>query len=783
MSHLRVCSSGASYHPRAVLNLTWLLVGAIYALSVAIVRRYTQIAWRTAALFYGLTLLFFFRPLTGPYVNLATDTLGLMSPWSATSGVNKFTVSNPQMHDPVMQMTPWADQVRKAWRGGHLPLWQDLTECGNPLLGNGQSAAFSPIRLLALPLPLGYSMTAEAAMKVLLALTCTYLYCRRRRYGEWASIIAAVSFGFSLFIIVWLHFSHTIVAAFLPMVFLSIDLVAEEITRPRFAFAAFTWAATVFGGHIETVAHVAFLSLLYVLWLTFVERKSLRFLGAIVGCAIVAAVIASPFLATMAEAVVRSKRFYDLHNEPYGLIPFSDFPSLFASLQPRFFGWLPLENHWGPGHAESMSGFAGVLAVVGCVAVLVRASIERRWRDREVFFALAFLAVLGMLANVPPLKEVVTFVIPFTAHARLRVLLCWLGAVLAGAFVDRVRERRAILAGVFVVAAIIAFAFVSIDFPDARTMRASLSTTIPAMRVLALAAALAFVRGRRVLTPLLALAVLGDLWLPGYYWNPVKPVSTLYPRTPLIDALTRLSHGPYRMVGIDGMLFPGTSVIYDFQDIRQHDPVANASYVNMLTSLGTYDPQQYYAKWFDTGTHFLDFLNVRWVATDPGLELADTSRYVERYHGIDGHIYENLAVLPRFFAVDRAVVATTRASTTNILVNLADWRSLVVVRHDLGVPITAAKVDIIRARTTRYDLRVQSSGHALVVSSIPFWPGWRVTANGHRVTPIVVNSAFMGFIVPPGTSDVVVRYFPLTFWIPAIASIATSLMLLFIARR
>src|SRR6185503_6324821 len=180
-----------------------------------------------------------------------------MPPWSATSTVDKFSVSNPQMHDPVMQMTPFADQVRKAWRSGQLPLWQDLTECGNPLLGNGQSAAFSPFRILALPLPLGYSMTAEAAMKVLLGLTFTYLYCRKRGYGEWASLIAAVSFGFSLFIIVWLHFSHTIVAPYLPLVFYSVDLLAERVTRGRFAFAAFGWAATVYGGHIETAAHVA----------------------------------------------------------------------------------------------------------------------------------------------------------------------------------------------------------------------------------------------------------------------------------------------------------------------------------------------------------------------------------------------------------------------------------------------------------------------------------------------------------------------------------------------
>jgi uncharacterized membrane protein YfhO len=84
----------------------------------------------------------------------------------------------------------------------------------------------------------------------------------------------------------------------------------------------------------------------------------------------------------------------------------------------------------------------------------------------------------------------------------------------------------------------------------------------------------------------------------------------------------------------------------------------------------------------------------------------------------------------------------------------------------------------VKMNTTRYDLRVNASGRALVVSSIPMWPGWRVRVNGTRVVPIIVNSAFIGFIVPPGTSDVRVSYVPMTFWIPAIASLLTSFFLL-----
>jgi len=256
------------------------------------------------------------------------------------------------------------------------------------------------------------------------------------------------------------------------------------------------------------------------------------------------------------------------------------------------------------------------------------------------------------------------------------------------------------------------------------------------------------------------------------------PAASLYPRTPLIDRLQSLTKSGERIVGIDGILFPGTNVIYDFADIRQHDPVANASYVNLLTSLGTYDPLQYYAKWYDAGTHLLDFLNVRWVLTHADVDLADKQRYVEVYRGADGRIYENRDVLPRFFAVERAVVADDAAK---ILVKLGDWRTLAVVRNDVG-PLSQARVDILRSSTTRYDLRVDSKGRALIASSIPFWPGWRVTINGKRATPIVVNSAFTGFVVPPGSSQVRVDYRPMKFWLAAVASLVTSIALLWKSR-
>src|SRR2546430_1766980 len=190
------------------MNPTWAYVGALYALAVWLARRGgVDLPRRVALLFYALTVLFLFRPMTGDYVNVATDVVRLIPPWSASApGFTKYDVSNFETQDVPMQLVPWMHQVRESWRTGRLPLWNGLTGCGYPLLGNGQAQALSPLRLLALPLPLKYAITAEGAMKILIALTFTFLFCRRR-YGLLPSVVAAICFGFGPFVIVWLNFA------------------------------------------------------------------------------------------------------------------------------------------------------------------------------------------------------------------------------------------------------------------------------------------------------------------------------------------------------------------------------------------------------------------------------------------------------------------------------------------------------------------------------------------------------------------------------------------------
>src|SRR3954453_2812382 len=93
----------------AALNPTWLYVGAVYAIVVALARRGgNPLPKRIALLFYALVVIFFFKAMTGPYVSIAMDIPRLIAPSSASApGLTKYTVQNMETHDVPMQLVPW----------------------------------------------------------------------------------------------------------------------------------------------------------------------------------------------------------------------------------------------------------------------------------------------------------------------------------------------------------------------------------------------------------------------------------------------------------------------------------------------------------------------------------------------------------------------------------------------------------------------------------------------------------------------------------------------------
>jgi len=300
---------------------------------------------------------------------------------------------------------------------------------------------------------------------------------------------------------------------------------------------------------------------------------------------------------------------------------------------------------------------------------------------------------------------------------------------------------------------------------------------------------------------LVGVAVIAELWTACEGWNPTLSAAQMYPTTPLIAKLEQLQRGwpraPFRVTGLGPAFFPNAHALFGVEDVRVHDPMANGRYLGFLRTTFNFDTDDYFMKWEDPDTRVLDLANVRYVVTDARYEMKDTGRYALVYEGKDGRIYENRDVLPRFWVPPNIVLEFKGQPFIDKIAHHTDWAHTAMVkvlpvesdrmRQDLLAPRPAsaplATLRITGAKPTDFTMHVSAPRWSLVVSSIPWWPGWHVSRNGRRIEPQPVNGPFLGWTVPPGESEIRVWYAPATFYGGAAAALLTMAALGALAAR
>src|SRR5437899_2538339 len=118
----------------------------------------------------------------------------VLPPWTMPAGAHKY---NPNLNDVATQFLPWTKAARSAWAEGQFPWRDQWNGCGTPLAANGQSAVFSPLNLLAAPLPLPTAFLLAAALKMFLALGGMWLWLKALDLSNGAAAFGSISFAFS----------------------------------------------------------------------------------------------------------------------------------------------------------------------------------------------------------------------------------------------------------------------------------------------------------------------------------------------------------------------------------------------------------------------------------------------------------------------------------------------------------------------------------------------------------------------------------------------------------
>lgn len=703
---------------------------------------------------------------------------------AAEQGIEGF--HSPIHADLAYMIIPYHEAVRHALRAGSWPLWNPFVLCGSVLAAAGQPAAYHPLHLLGLLLPLGPSLTFRAAVLFFLAALGAFLLARELRCRESTALVAALGWMGSSFLVFTVGWPLGLSTGLAPWVFLAARRVARA---PGWRAAGLLLTALVMvllAGHPETVLHTVSVAALYglaELWAAGKGRRAVAVGAAVAAGGLALALVAVdllPFMEAAPQTV--GHRLRQLHGAGRSLPWDEAAAQLRVAAVPFVYGVPWDETVRGPRYFVPMvSVYIGSALLAPALFGLWRS----RWWGRWFLLGMVVLGVLAAIST-PGVTELLNL-LPLFRIAINRYLvslaalaLALLAALGAEAWVRRPDRRLGWLGlGVVVVLAALIASFwpdmrasgLSADFLRLHTWFALLPSALATVLLLGstqvrlvLGGLLIIVAGQRV-------AEVGAAY-------PTLPAAAFYPPVEVLDRLPR-DEAPYRIVGHGPTLQPNLSTLYGLEDVRGYEPMLHRRFYNTyrLWSERPFGAAHNQVRQWQTP--FLSFLNVRYALVSSTAPPPPGWTRMATGQGID--IYENPRLLPRAFVPERVRINERPKRMWEAMARLENFEHLawVEVPHPAGTwPTSRHKngpgfVSLRAQGPGRYEIAAEMVQPGWVVVSETAWKGWRARSAG-RVLPIhFANHAFLAFHLPAGRHEVELAYRPRSFLIGRAISLLT----------
>jgi len=695
----------------------------------------------------------------------------------------------PTLGDVVSQEIPWRKAVRAAVKRGELPLWNPHILSGEPLLAVQQPAVLHPGTWVGFLLPLAQAWTFEMSLRIFLALVCGYLFFREIGLRETPAFLGAAGWGFSNYLVFFLGYPLSPAVAPFPLLLLGLRRLARAPDRRASGIVVASLLLIVTSGHPETLLHAVAAAGLYFLWelLRVSRRNARRAVLHSLGAGALTLGLSAVLLLPLAEALphtieqhMRTTHYaYQARAKPWkevaARVAFEVSPLGASVGTPRQFNDLITEA----------SGYCGALMLP-----LALTGLAGRGRDRWFFAGLGLLAL--SVAAFTPTADLVTRLPLFDIAINDRFVfvtgfsLC----VLAALGANRLLEGEGV--AVFVAGSAVTLAGLLVLFVRHRKVTAAfgmpssegrdhfLMQVVPVLA--ALAAVVLLPRARRGLAVLALVALLlVQRRLEAGWFYPSFPSRAFYPPLSVLDPIPRGE--PWRFVALGYTLIPNAAALYELEDVRGYEAMTYRPMWETYSIWCTHQPV-----WFnrvsDATTPFLAFLNARWVLAQTRDVLPSGWDPIAEGQGMK--LYENRRALARAF-VPRSFIAEPDAQRRlDLLASIRDFAEQGVVSEPGSGGWTRngdADVTIAAYAADRLALDVRARGAALVATSIPAWPGWKVELDGRSVPIVTYNHGFVAFRVPAGRNRVELRYRPVSFRLGAAISLASCVAAVALMRR
>ncbi|MCB1033584.1 MAG: YfhO family protein, partial [Acidobacteria bacterium] len=430
----------------------------------------------------------------------------------------------------------------------------------------------------------------------------------------------------------------------------------------------------------------------------------------------------------------------------------------------------------------------GSSLALAALALIPAAFAGRRHRRAALGWLILGLVGLLVAAHFPWISRPFGW-LPFLRDTLLKRLSLWwviaasVLAAMGARNLLRGRGRAAVLGGILALAVLLAV--VGGFFPSSR---APLPAAMGWLQLLILIPLCVWMF-RRWTPILLLLVLLVPRMVLFKEWVPLSLASSFYPSTPAVEFVKERSQG-FRVGGLGPALIPHSAAFFGLEDVRGYDPLAFAPYVEFSKTFSRLARPGWgrIERWDHPA---LDFLGVKFLFDHPTMYIFHHPGALQVYEGEDALVFENPGAFRRLFRpASVEVVASPEAALAKVPA-IEDFGALALASGE-GLPAPGTypngemEISGLEVAPGRLAAEVEAGSLAVVATSQPAIPGWRLWLDGLEVEPLRVDGAFLGALVETGRHELVFRYAPRSWtlgWLLFSLGIVGSCVILGAARK
>jgi len=774
-----------------------------------------------AAFLYVVAIAMLLREPLLRYGELTYATADVTQYLSPTTVAPDYVVRNPLLTDPVTQFIPWLEFNRTELAQGRVPLWNPLNGCGAPHLANYQSAVFSPFSLPFYVLGLKPALLISAAARLFLIAFGAYLFLRRLHLSHWAAWSGGAVFAYCGHNALLISYPHSAVVAWLPFALEALEVLLSTMrvalsghraprTRGTWARLIAVLTLSIYSGHPETLAFSGLVIALYALArsITIVRscgawrdiRTHCIAMGArLVGAAALAVGLGAPQLLPFLEYLHRSTTLADRSAVGPQPLDTASWPRYFF---PDLLG-TPMRGAFAvaqppPNYEAATLGHVGALALL-----LALFGLRRAWSDRRarVFVGMALswplwahdVFGLAQLVDRIPLLRHLPIPVSQSPFA-LSVAITAAFGIDACVRSSRRSPRTALVTAVTGAVVLAAFRHFGLRFLEEGAVRLGASSnaldaarahvawitaaTAAGVGAFALLHALQGTWVRRIALALLTCVLLEQSGRLLAAYNTSCPSELVYPRPPQMrHLLDTVRDERVLIVGTAGIT-ACSNMMYGIDQPAIYDGLEIADYGRLYARVFR-APIGWREARRSTG-QALSLFGVEWLLVK--LDQADLSPNSPWRQAREGKnprlqprgqvgvfdLFESTRSAGRFWSLAACEVATSREQAfERVTASDFDARARVVVGPEGLDQLTTntessswGTVRVEERSPMRIRLTCEAPRDTWLVTTIPWYPGWRATIDRVPQPLVRANFAFAGVRVPPGEHAVELEYAP-----------------------